>query len=128
MKINTIIEPCSRSQYFSMSIIIRQVTAVTLVLVSIGMITSCGGGPMRKGGAGIFASSLPDEPIAMNDLPPSVKTQAEVILAGMKVEGVIRNARPRDGRRYYTITYSDKADGVKQVSYWGDGTPRTLKK
>ena len=83
---------------------------------------------MRKGGAGIFASSLPDEPITMDDLPPSVKAQAELIVAGMKVEGIIRNARPRDGRRYYTIIYSDKADGIKQASYWGDGTAKTLKK
>lgn len=83
---------------------------------------------MRTGGAGIFASSLPDEPITMDDLPSSVRTHAEVAISGKKLEGVIRNARPREGRRYYTISYSDKAGGINQVSYWGDGTARPLKK
>ena len=103
--------------------IIKQLIAVALVLSVFGMCVGCGGGDLRTGGLGIFGvSNLRDEPISMNDMPPSVKTRAEAAIVGKKLEGIIRNARPRDGRWYYTITYSDQAEGLKEICYWGDGT------
>ena len=103
----------------------KQLIAVALILSVFGMCVGCGGGPLHTGGLGIFSPSyLPDEPIAMDDLPPTVRTRAEAVIVGKKLEGIIRNARPRDGRWYYTITYSDQAEGLKEICYWGDGTVR----
>ncbi len=108
--------------------VMKQVSIAALLLGVIGALAGCGGGPLHTGGLGIFGvSNLRDEAISMNDLPPPVKTSAEAVTAGKKVEGVIRNARPRDGRWYYTITYSNQAEGLKQICYWGDGSVRPRK-
>ena len=106
----------------------KSLTAAALLLSVIGMSVGCGGGPLHTGGHGVFGvSDLRDEPISMDDLPPSVRTRAEAVIVGKKLEGIIRNARPRDGRWYYTITYSDQAGGPKQICYWGDGSVRPQK-
>jgi hypothetical protein len=103
----------------------KQLIAVALILSVFGMCVGCGGGTLRTGGLGIFGvSNLRDEPISMDDMPPSVRTRAEAAIVGKKLEGIIRNARPRDGRWYYTITYSDQVGGLKEICYWGDGTVR----
>ena len=87
-----------------------------------GACVGCGGGPLHTGGLGPFSSSyIPDTPIAMEDLPPFVRFRAEDVILGQKLDGVIRNHRPSDGRLYYTITYSDEARGQKEISYWHDG-------
>jgi len=101
-------------------------TIQAILLTVVGMGTGCGGGPIHKGGLGIFSPKLPDEAISIGDLPQSVRTQVEAAISGKKLESVSRNARSRDGRWYYTIAYSDKIGGTKQIIFWKDGSLRTL--
>ena len=100
-----------------------------LVLValtaSLSLLVGCGGGPLSSGGLGPFAVQyLPDEPFSMDRLPAAVRVRAEAVIVGKKFEEVTRNARPSDGRYYYTIKYSDPAEGLKEICYWYDGTVR----
>ena len=92
------------------------------------MCVDCGGGAVSKGSLGIFSpNDLPDEPILMDDLPPDVRTCAEALIVGKNLERIMRNARPTDGRYYYTITYTDETEGLKEISHWFDGTDDFLK-
>lgn len=109
--------------------ITKKIFTITVIISSVVMWSAgCGGGPLSTGGMGPFAPKnlLPDEKISIDNLPPSVKTKVEAEISGKKLESVIRNARPRDGRWYYTITYSDKHEGTKLISFWHDGSLRPL--
>jgi hypothetical protein len=39
----------------------------------------------------------------MDRLPAAVRVRADAVIVGKKLEEVTRNARPSDGRYYYTI-------------------------
>ena len=102
----------------------KPLLAPALTLSVFGMCVGCGGGPL-PGGLGPFAVQyLPDEPFSMDRLPAAVRVRAEAVIVGKKLEEVTRNARPSDGRYYYTIKYSDPAEGLQEICYWYDGTVR----